>query len=88
MHKLTVKLSNHPSPLEPMITANGPIERALDIEDIDDVQEIISKIEKLVETIDSLDKGAVSVEVSNKLRGIILHGTLKNGLFTNGVVCS
>jgi len=88
MCKLIVKLSNHPSPLEPIVIANGLIEREIDVEDIDNVQEIISKIEKLVEAIDSRDKGAVSVEVSNELHGIILHGTVKNGLFINGVICS
>lgn len=88
MYKLIVKLSNHPSPLEPIVIANGLIEMEVDVEDIDDVQEIISKIEKLVEVTDGRDKGAVSVEVSNELHGIILHGTIKNGLFINGVVCS
>jgi hypothetical protein len=87
MHKLIVKLSNHPSPLEPIIIPSGAIEKEIYIEDIDNVQNILDKIEKLVEVIDNHDKGAISIEVSNELRGIILYGTVQNGSFS-GISCS
>jgi len=87
MYKLIVKLSNHPSPLEPVIIPDGLIETDIYVEDIDDVQDVLNKVEKLVEAIDNRDKCAISVEVSNDLRGIILHGTVNEGSF-NGVSCS
>lgn len=87
MYNLIVKLSNHPSPLEPIIIADGLIKTEIDVEDINNIQDILDKVEKLVECINDRDKGAISVEVSNDLRGVILHGTVKDGSF-NGVVCS
>lgn len=87
MYKLIVKLSNHLSPLEPAIISNGLIEKEIDVEDINDIQDVLDKVEKLVEAINDRDRGAVSVEVSNELHGVILCGTIKDGSF-NGVSCS
>ena len=87
MYKLIAKLSNHPSPLEPVIIADGLIEAEIDVEDIDDIQDILDKVEKLVESIENHSEGSISIEVSNELRGIILHGVVKDCSFS-GVSCS
>ncbi|MDD4290063.1 MAG: hypothetical protein PHH83_02175 [Patescibacteria group bacterium] len=87
MNKLIVKFSNHPSPLEPIIILNEPIEKEIYVDDIHDINNILDKIEKLVEAIDDHDKGTISIEVSNKSWGTILRGNVKNGLFS-GVTSS
>jgi hypothetical protein len=48
MHKLTVKLSNHPSPLEPEVIPNGLREETILVEDVHDTEEVLNKVEALV----------------------------------------
>ncbi len=49
MYKLIVKLSNYPSPLEPIIVADGLIETEIDVEDIDNFQDVLDNLNDLIE---------------------------------------
>ena len=80
MHTLTVRLTNHPSPLEPAVIPGGFIEEELRV-DMLDMEEIINKIEPMVEAIENHENTTIGVLVRKEDGGIVLHGTVQNGSF-------
>lgn len=82
MHKLTVKLSNHPSPLEHEVIPNGIKEDYIFVEDIHNTEDVLNKVETLVEAVENRNKAIIGVQVLNENGSVILNGNIQNGSFS------
>ena len=82
MYKLTVKLSNHPSPLEHEVIPNGLKEDHIFVEDIHDTDDVLNKVETLVEAIENRNKAIIGVRVLTENGNAILNGNVQNGSFS------
>ncbi|MEK0337956.1 MAG: hypothetical protein QQN41_11040 [Nitrosopumilus sp.] len=82
MYKLTVKLSNHPSPLEHEVIPNGLKEDCIFVEDIHDTNNVLDKVETLVEAIENRNKAIIRIQVLDENGNTILNGNVQNGSFS------
>ena len=84
MYKLTVKLSNHPSPLEHEVISNGLKDEDIFVEDIHNTNDVLDKVETLVEAIENRDRATIVVRVIDERGNTILDGSVQKGSF-NGI---
>jgi hypothetical protein len=85
MHKLTVTLSNHPSPLEEAIFEGRKIV-IIEVEDPHDPEDILNKLEPIVIEIRGDNKSAITVRAITDSGNLVLEGTIREGF--HGVLMS
>jgi hypothetical protein len=87
MSKITISLSNHPSPLEQGILEN-PQTKTVSVEYLDDKEEIVREIEIFATSIKDYEDAVFKVSVIGEKGNTIVDGRVKDGIFTNGVFIS